>query len=46
MPLKSGKGRKIIAQNIRTEMQAGKTKRQAAAIALRKAGRSRKRKKK
>lgn len=42
MPLKSGKSRKIVSENIRTEIRAGKPQKQAIAIALRKAGLSRK----
>mgnify|MGYP001595887497 CR=1 FL=1 len=34
MPLKSGSSKKAIAQNIRTEIAAGKPKQQAVAIAL------------
>lgn len=34
MPLKKGKSRKVISQNIRTEMAHGKPKKQAIAIAL------------
>lgn len=33
MPLKSGTSKKTLQQNIRTEIQAGKDPRQAAAIA-------------
>ena len=41
MPLKSGKSKKVIGENIRTEMHAGKPQRQAVAIAMSKAGMSR-----
>jgi len=42
MPLKSGKSKKVIGENIRTEMHAGKSQAQAVAIAMRVAGKSRK----
>lgn len=43
MPLKKGSSRKTISQNIRTEMAAGKPQKQAVAIALDVAKRSKKR---
>ena len=42
MPLKRGSSQKIIAANIRTEMQHGKKQSQAVAIALDMARRSKK----
>lgn len=42
MPLKSGKSNKVISQNIRTEMAAGRPQKQAIAIAFSKAGNSKK----
>jgi hypothetical protein len=42
MPLKKGKSKKVIGQNIRTEMHAGKPQKQAIAIAMSKAGKGRK----
>lgn len=45
MPLKSGSSNKTISSNIRTEINAGKDPKQAAAIAYSKAGRSKKGKK-
>ena len=40
MPLKSGSSRKVISSNIRREVKAGRPQKQAIAIAMRKAGKS------
>lgn len=44
MPLKKGKSPAAVSANIATEIKAGKPKAQAIAIALDKAGRSKKKK--
>ena len=43
MPLKRGSSKKTISSNIRTEMAHGKSHKQSIAIAMRKAGKSKKR---
>jgi len=45
MPLKKGYGKKTIASNIKRELKAGKPRKQAIAIALASARKSKKKKK-
>jgi hypothetical protein len=42
MPLRRGSSPKTISKNIKTEMRHGRPQKQAIAIALRKAGKARK----
>lgn len=46
MPLKSGKSKKAVSSNIKTEMRAGRSQKQAIAIAMRKAGKGKRKNKK
>lgn len=43
MPLKKGSSKKVIAENIKTEMAHNKPQKQAVAIALHNAGKARQR---
>lgn len=40
MPLKSGSSKKVVGENIKTEIAHGKPREQAIAIAMRKAGKA------
>lgn len=42
MPLKKGKSKEVVSKNIKKEMHAGKDQKQAIAIAMKFAGKSKK----
>lgn len=46
MPLKKGKSKKTVSENIRELVESGRPQKQAVAIAMREAGLSRRKKKK